>query len=226
MKILVHGDKDKNFLVKESNIRKYYYANEKHEGNNIDFLRPWFCELTALYYGLNNYKDNIIGLEQYRRFILSDDEKQPITEIEILEKLKDADVICGYNRYPDPGVGSYIYQWPIKTGKQYYFEVYLEVLKELYGESVYIHFKNFLYGQWHCHGNLVIGKKELLENYFNFLIDTFTVLKTKLNIQNYPRMLEYISEFLFGAWLTYNNKKIYWQPWYNCNRVMESRYNK
>ena len=80
-----------------------------------------------------------------------------------------------------------------------------------------------MYGQWHCHGNLVIGKRTVLEDYFDFLINTFTVLKTKLDIHRYPRMLEYLSEFLFGAWLTYNNKKIYWQPWSNCGRVVESR---
>lgn len=222
MKILVHGDSNKNFHLKESEIRTYYYADIKHENNNIDFLRPWFCELTALYYVLNNYKDDIVGIEQYRRFILSDNEKEPITENEILEKLKESDVICGYNRYPDPN-GTYIYTWPINNGKKVYFEIYLNVLKELYGEALYTHFRNFLYGQWHCHGNLVIGKRKVLEDYFDFLIETFTVLKTKLNIQNYPRMLEYLSEFLFGAWLTWNNKKIYWQPWYNCGRVMESR---
>ena len=221
MKILVHGDSNKNFHLKESNIRTYYYADVKHENNNIDFLRPWFCELTALYYVLNNYKDDIVGIEQYRRFILSDNEKEPITENEILEKLKESDVICGYNRYPDAN-GTYIYTWPINNGKKVYFEIYLTVLKEMYGEALYTHFRNFLYGQWHCHGNLVIGKRKVLEDYFDFLIETFTVLKTKLNIQNYPRMLEYLSEFLFGAWLTWNNKKIYWQPWYNCGRVMES----
>lgn len=225
MKILVHGDKGKEFLVPESNIRTHYYANEHHDGVNIDFLRPWFCELTALFYCLNNYSDDIVGLEQYRRFILSDDELQPITETEILEKLKDADVICGYNRYPDAN-GNYIYTWPINTGKKAYFETYLSVLKEMCGDELYAHFRNFMYGQWHCHGNLVIGKRAVLEDYFDFLINTFTVLKTKLDIQHYPRMLEYLSEFLFGAWLTYNNKRIYWQPWYNCNRVMESRYNK
>ena len=55
----------------------------------------------------------------------------------------------------------------------------------MYGEALYTHFRNFLYGQWHCHGNLVIGKRKVLEDYFDFLIETFTVLKTKLNIQNY-----------------------------------------
>lgn len=228
MKILVHGDFGKTFFNMGYSIREPYYANMQHELANIDFLRPWYCELTALYYVLNNYNDDVVGIEQYRRYILSDDEKQPITEKEIQEKLKNADVICGYNRYPCKWCGDYIYTWPIKTGKKHYFEAYLEVIKEMYGDKMYEHFNNFLYGQWHCHGNLVIGKRDVLEKYMMFLIETFASLKQKVNIwdNKNQRMLEYLSEFLFGAWLTFYGYKIYWQPWNNCGQVMESRLNK
>lgn len=219
MKILVHGDNTKNFFNMDS-IREPYYANVKHDENNIDFLRPWWCELTALYYVLTNYTDDIVGIEQYRRYIMNNTKTAPIGEEEINVLLNDYDVICGKDRYPGP-VGPYIYCWPIRTGKQYYFEIYLNVINDLYGKEMAEHFRKFLYGNWHCHGNLVIGKREVLQDYMNFLIETFDVFKNKIDLRFTARSFEYISEFLFGAWLTYNNKKIYFSHWMNCGKIIE-----
>lgn len=52
-------------------IREKFIIDEKHEGDNIDFLNLWYCELTGLYYLLKHTKDDIIGLEHYRRYFTS-----------------------------------------------------------------------------------------------------------------------------------------------------------
>jgi hypothetical protein len=219
MKILVHGDKEKHFFAMDS-IREPYYANIKHEKNNIDFLRPWWCELTALYYVLNNYNDTIIGIEQYRRYLLNNEKTAPLNETEINSLLLNYDIICGKERYPSH-VGRYIYCWPINTGKKFYFEIYLDVLNDMFGKEMSDFFRNFLYGIWHCHGNLMIGKRQIIKEYMDFLINTFDEFKKRIDLRNTIRSFEYISEFLFGAWLTYNNYKIYFSHWMNCGRIIE-----
>lgn len=220
MKILVHGDNTKKFFNMDS-IREPYYANVKHDKNNIDFLRPWYCELTALYYVLNNYTDDIIGLEQYRRYILKNDLSKPIDEIEISNILQNYDVICGKEHYPN-GNGAYIFTWPIRNGLKDRFLVFIDTIKQMYGNEMADHFNKFLYGQWHCHGNLMIGKRTIIKEYFEWLCNTFVEYNKKIKLDNNSyRTNEYLSEFFFGAWLTYNNYKIYFSHWMNCGRIIE-----
>ena len=47
MKILVVGRNDNKYLNFD-NIRENYFVNVEHEKDNIDYLNPWYCELTAL----------------------------------------------------------------------------------------------------------------------------------------------------------------------------------
>lgn len=58
MKIYVVGSSENKFLPLD-NIREKFLIDEKHEGDNIDFLNPWYCELTGLYYWKTNGPDCI-----------------------------------------------------------------------------------------------------------------------------------------------------------------------
>lgn len=49
MKIYVVGNSKNKFLSLD-NIREKFLIDQKHEEENIDFLNPWYCELTGLYY--------------------------------------------------------------------------------------------------------------------------------------------------------------------------------
>ena len=55
MKIYVIGGKNTKFLD-FGEERQKFLVDEKHEGKNIDFLNPWYCELTGLYH-LNIIED-------------------------------------------------------------------------------------------------------------------------------------------------------------------------
>lgn len=76
--------------------RKYksthYYVDQLHEGDNIDFLNPWYCELTALYYLYKHHEnDNIFGLDQYRKAFNLD-------ETQINDKLLKYDILVHYTK--------------------------------------------------------------------------------------------------------------------------------
>lgn len=219
MKILVHGDSGKTFFKFDEN-RSAYFADLFHSSPNIDNLRFSYCELTALYYVLHNSNDPIVGIEQYRRYLMNEEGTAPIGLQEVSDALKDYDVICGVNYYfPGNTCGDCIYAWPKAHGLEPYFEEYLNVIQRMYGDSMYLHFRNYLNGKVHCHGNLMIGKRHVLQDYLDFLMKTCDELANHINIMTAPRLVEYLSEFLFGAWLTYNNKRIYWAPFFNCNFV-------
>ena len=59
MKIYVVGSSKNKFLPLD-NIREKFLIDKKHDGNNIDFLNPWYCELTGLYYLWKHVDDDVI----------------------------------------------------------------------------------------------------------------------------------------------------------------------
>ena len=71
MKIYVVGSTKNSFLPLNS-IREKFFIDEKHNGDNIDSLNPWYCELTAMYYLWKNCNDDIVGLEHYRRYFVNE----------------------------------------------------------------------------------------------------------------------------------------------------------
>jgi hypothetical protein len=92
MKIYVVGS-TKNRFLPLNNIRTKFLINVKHNEDNIDFLNPWYCELTGLYHLWKNCNDDIVGLEHYRRYFVNGKNKI-LSEQEVLNILKDNDVIC------------------------------------------------------------------------------------------------------------------------------------
>ena len=69
MKIYVVGN-SKDLFLKLDNIREKFLVDQSHDGDNIDDLNPWYCELTGLYHLWKNTTDDIIGLEHYRRYFV------------------------------------------------------------------------------------------------------------------------------------------------------------
>ena len=90
MKIYVVGSSKSKFLPLD-NIREKFLIDQKHEGDNIDFLNPWYCELTGLYYLWKHIDDDIIGLEHYSRYFVND-KANLLSESEIRNALTDCDV--------------------------------------------------------------------------------------------------------------------------------------
>lgn len=206
MKIFVVGSTKNHFLPLDK-IRQKFFINQKHEGDNIDSLNPWYCELTGLYYLWKNCDDDIVGLEHYRRYF-SNDKGQLLSENEIHSSLKGFDILCIKEDYSYRGP---IKNWLLVNKKWFDMSKFLVFIKVYVGEAYYNACLKFLHGNWHALGNMFICRKELMNEYCKFtfdLLSTYMQVEKEAGRQLPSRIMGYFTEFLFGAWLTYHHKKI------------------
>jgi len=202
--IYVVGDSSKKFLPLDS-IRTKFLVDQKHEGDNIDGMNPTFCELTGLYYMWKHDRDEIVGLEHYRRY-LSLDGKTPIREFEIRKQLERGDLLCSTVNYGRSSIGSFFMKMRMADWLFKLF-AFLEVTEgKEYAEFCH----SYIDGNRHVLGNIFIARRELLDEYAQYLFKNLVnfqqaELVNRRNIKK--RIMGYLAEFLFGAWLEWNHKK-------------------
>lgn len=208
MKIYVVGS-SKNKFFPLDNIREKFLIDEKHNDANIDFLNPWYSELTGLYHLWLNNKDDVVGLEHYRTGFWKDGHQ--LTETDIDEMLKTSDIIVGGFNYPiwnsptlmkdlernevtKPVLGEFL-----NTVKEYDPEFYKCLIAYLNDEHFYA-----------C--NLFVGRRQILDEWCSFIFPLLTTFEQKCKIgpNTYKtfRREGFFAEFLFGAWIKYKNLKI------------------
>ena len=212
MKIYVIGN-SKNQFLPSNNIRERFYVDQPHEGDNIDYLNPWFCELTGLYYIWKHATDNIIGLEHYRRCFLSNNSNQLLNETEINDLLQKHDILAAKAEYSKIRPAK---TWLIQNGKMNEVEKFVAFSKVYVGDDYYNKCWDILNGEYHCLGNMFICKKELIDEYCKFIFDVFEkyiLAESKCKRKIPPRIIGYFAEFLFAAWLELHDKKIGWQKY-------------
>lgn len=206
MKIYVVGSSKNKFLPLD-NIREKYLIDQKHEGDNIDFLNPWYCELTGLYYLWKHCDDDIVGLEHYRRYFVNGKNKL-LSESEIRKELENYDVLCikstGYTR------NYHVINWFKRNRKLIDIQKFLVFSKIYVNEDYYNECWKILNSDHHAMCNMFICKKEIINEYCEFIFDlTANYMEAeKSNNRELPkRILGYFTEFLFEAWLKLNHKK-------------------
>ena len=201
MKIYVVGSSKNKFLPLD-NIREKFLIDKPHEGDNIDDLNPWYCELTGLYYLWKHVDDEIVGLEHYRRYFVNSKNKL-LNEIEIKNLLEKYDVIL----YRGNVRQSAIYQMS-STGKRSELALALATLYTNYGKDIADYFYKKIKSNYVYLGNMFICKKEIADKFFEFIFD---VLKNFDDTHKFktPRIDGYISEYFMEPWFRYNGYKIY-----------------
>lgn len=210
MKIYVVGSSKNNFLQLD-NIREKFLVDVKHDGDNIDHLNPWYCELTGLYYLFKHNNDNIVGIEHYRRYFVNE-KNQILAENEILSILEKNDIIM--YKY----IGTNGYKDMVNAGKKTELALALAIVNVNYGSDMSNYFKNKLMNETYVYeGNMFICKKELIEEYCKFIFKVLSIFDEAHKFK-IPRIDGYIAEYLFGPWMEYKQKKIY-----NCSRQTFTR---
>lgn len=204
VEIWVVGSSKNRFLLND--IRKPYLIDKPHEGDNIDKLNSWYCELTGLYYLWKHSNAKIVGLEHYCRYF-ANDKHQLLSAAEINQLLLDNDVIMRCYSFTNfsKSKNAWEYLSPINLG---YIIRLLEWAKPEEKDFITSCLKTLTYfGQ--C--NMFICKKEIIDEYCNWFF-TLASKFTQEDLDRYPRGIGYVSEFIFSAWLLMKGYKIGWHP--------------
>ncbi len=174
-------------------------------GDNISYLNPSFCELTGLYWAWKNIDSDYIGLAHYRRHFG--------------RKRKD-DVFKGILTYDEiePYLGTVKVFVPTK--RNYYIETlydhykhthyaeHLDITRQIIAEKYPEYVGNYDRVVKHTYGymfNMMIMKRELLNDYCNWLFTILFELKNHINEDELSsfqgRLYGRVSEIIFNVWL-------------------------
>lgn len=173
-------------------------------GDNISEKNPYYSELTALYWIWKNDPSDIIGFTHYHRYF----QKWKKIQTKESEKiLKKADIIvpnflefsCSvYEQY-----ASVHYPSDLQIATE-------EILKRFpdYNQTIYqVLNQNKLYT---C--NMFITRREILNDYLNFLFPILFSLEEKIPYLNYSiynqRVFGFLSERIFNIYLEHQKLKI------------------
>lgn len=196
----------------KENIRLEVPYVRDDSGKNISAKNPYYCELTALYWGVNNLKSDYIGLVHYRRhFCLKkrgSTEAQRIAHVLnraeaeallkkndiILPKLRHYHIETVYNHYAHT-----LYSEPLKETRKIIAEKYPAYLKEF----------DKLHKRTSAHMfNMCIMKREILKNYCKWLFNILSELERRVDSSSYTafhkRFYGRISEILLDVYINKN----------------------
>ena len=177
-------------------------------GDNISSLNCYYSELTGVYWIWKNDKESdAVGVCHYRRYLLN--EQQVMFRKEEIEKLlSEYDVITTRLLTLD---FSYHYGFSDNHNIRD-LDMTGVVIKEKYPEYFCVFEK--LVNENHTYfGNICIMKKEMFDEYCEWLFDIFFEVQKRIDVESYDsyhkRVFGFISEFLLYVWITKNKLKAY-----------------
>lgn len=186
------------------------FVSDDEGKDNISRKNPFFCELTGIYYGWKNVKADYLGLAHYRRhFKGRHSGKTPMDKVlsheEASRLFDEADVILPKRRhYFIESV--YSHYDHTHYGKD--LDTTRAIIEELYPDYV----KDFDHHMKERSGhicNMFIMKRNLFDQYCQFLFDIIFELEKRSDISSYSpfqaRMYGRISEMLLDVWLDHNH---------------------
>ena len=179
-------------------------------GDNISLKNKNYCELTALYWLWKNSTDLIIGLEHYRRMFLNDN----INEIGLLKEEEIISILSNYDI-----IVPTLYNNKIRTVYQHYvadhnkrdIDLVQNIINNKYPEYNNS-FNQVMNSKYEYGFNMLITRKEILDDYSQWLFDILFELESRIDISKYDeyqkRVYGFLSERLFNVWLKYKNYNI------------------
>lgn len=186
---------------------------QDNDGKNISKKNPFFCELTGLYWAWKNLKADYIGLVHYRRHLTinkhfgkSTEEKfrNVLTLRQVNELLKGNDIILPNKRkyYIEDLYSHYKHTMFVET-----LDETRKIIEKRYPN--YLDEFNKLHKRTSAHMfNMLIMKKEILDDYCNWLFDILFELEKKMKDKEYDafhsRFYGRVSELLLDVYINTN----------------------
>ena len=185
-----------------------------NEGENISAKNPYFCELTALYWGWKNLQTGALGLVHYRRyfsgkekFAVNGKTKKIISKPEVEKLLNQVDIILPKKRnyYIETLHSHYAHTMFVEP-----LDITGQIIAEKYPEYS-VEFSKLKKRRSAHMFNMFIMKKELLDKYCEWLFDVLFELEKRVDASKYSafhaRFYGRVSELLLDVWLRTNGIK-------------------
>lgn len=177
-------------------------------GDNISELNPYYGELTGLYWMWRNYHAaDIVGVCHYRRYFWNEN-KERLTAKDYERILAHADIMVSNCITVE---GSYLEYF----GRAHNINDMIEtgnVIRELYPED-YPAFCEVMNGNRQYFGNLCAMKKELFDEYCEWLFSIFAVLGDRVDVSGYDsyhrRLFGFLSENLLMVFVKARGLRVY-----------------
>jgi hypothetical protein len=185
-------------------------------GKNISKKNPFFCELTGLYWAWKNLKADYIGLVHYRRYLTINKHLGKTTEekFKSVLSLKEANELLKSNDIILPNKRKYYIENLYDHYKHTMHVETLDETKKIIAEKYPEYLSEFdkLYKRTSAHMfNMLIMKKEVLNDYCKWLFDILFELEKRIDVSKYDdfhkRFYGRISERLLDVYLYTNNIK-------------------
>ena len=187
-------------------------------GDNISDLNNYYAEMTGEYWAWKNSDADIIGFCHYRRYFAKNISLKILEREDIEEMLNDHDIIM-----PNKAHMGMTNIDDIKRTREYldygpYIEEYCklrDILERDYPEYLR-HYDEMLHEK-ECHWfNMFICKKELADDYFEWVFEILSKLEKEIDFSKYPenqrRILGFLSERLINVYVKKNNLKVKEKP--------------
>lgn len=196
---------------KKDNLKDIYLTDDTKD--NISDKNYSFCELTAMYWIWKNTNSHFVGINHYRRYLtLTDDNinnnyfKFILNEDQLEDIFKNYDIIL-------PKQKELLFSNVIKHYKRHhYLKDLLEckkIILEKYPEYVES-FDNVMKSNKMYICNMLVTKKDIYDNYCNWLFTILFELEKKIDINDYSetqkRVFGFLAERLFNVWISKNNQ--------------------
>ncbi len=209
--------------AKNCNFKNKNYLSD-NVGDNISEKNPYYCELTALYWGWKHISSDFIGLCHYRRFFLFryksifNLDRLPIRNFSnsflgniSVNKKQLCRIFCKYDVVVPKPKKLYL-----SVREDYYYDkvcfkkdflIMEQVVLEKYPE--YKDSVNAVFdGHIMYHFNMFIMNRKNFQSYMTWLFDVLSECEKRIDILKYSkveaRVLGFLSERLFGLYLHHN----------------------
>lgn len=214
IKILVAAHKDyfmpndKMYLpIRVGNIlgKQNFGFQGDDSGENISEKNPYYCELTAVYWGWKNLKADYVGLVHYRRYFSL---RRSGTNWESILSQQQAEYLCQNYDVIVPAKRRY---WVETIASHYkhthditHLEITGDIIAQYYPQYLSAYKKVMKRRSAHMF-NMFIMKKELLDDYCEWLFDILFRLEERVDLNGLDafqaRLFGRVSEFLLDVWL-------------------------
>ena len=181
-------------------------GKKDNTGDNISEKNPHYCELTGLYWAWKNLDADYIGLVHYRRHFADGrwwkkKDERIITKPEVSSLLQDADILLPKPRHYwiETNFSQYVHahhQEDLDLTRQIILDRYPQYLRA---------FDRTMQKRFGHRFNMLIMKKELLDQYCSWLFDVLAELEGILDISAYSkndqRVFGFVGERLLDVWI-------------------------